>query len=112
MTPRDASVKEGNSGTTNMVFTIELSDFALSEITVVYSTANGTALFPNDYLPTVGVTLSIPEGASSATVPVSVVGDTALEPNEILYLNLASPSDNAYIEDDQAVGTILNDDTR
>ena len=108
----DASVKEGNSGTSQMAFTISLSDFALSDVTVVYSTANGTALFPNDYLPKVGVTLSIPQGASSATVPVSVVGDTAFETNEIMYLNLTSPSDNAYIEDGQGVGTIFNDDTR
>jgi Calx-beta domain len=112
ITPRDASVKEGNSGTTSMVFTIELSDFALSDVAVVYSTANGTALFPNDYLPTAGVTLSIPAGASSGTASVPVVGDTALETNEIFYLNLTNPSDNAYIEDDQAVGTIFNDDTR
>jgi hypothetical protein len=108
----DASVKEGNSGTTPMVFTISLSDFALSTVTVIYSTANGTALFPSDYLPTVGVALSIPEGASSATVPVSVVGDTVREPNEIFYVNLDSVSDNAYIGDGQGVGTILNDDLR
>jgi fibronectin-binding autotransporter adhesin len=108
---KDASVKEGNSGTTSMVFTISLSDFALSAVTVVWSTADGTA-GPGDYLPAAGVTVTIPEGASSATAPVSVVGDTVAEPNELFYVNLTSVSDNAYIVDGQGVGTIFNDDLR
>ena len=109
---KDASVKEGNSGTTSMVFTISLSDFALSAVTVVWSTANGTAVFPSDYLPAAGVTVTIPEGASSATVPVSVVGDTVSERNELFYVNLSGVSGNAYIEDGQGEGTIVNDDRR
>jgi hypothetical protein len=108
----DASVIEGNSGVTSMVFTISLSDVALDRVVVVYSTADGTATAGSDYLPVAGASLSIPAGSSSATVTVSIIGDTLVEPNETLFVNIDSVSDNAYIGDGQGMGTIFNDDTR
>jgi hypothetical protein len=107
----DASVKEGNSGQTSMVFTISLSDVALDRVVIVYSTiGGGTATAGSDYLPVAGATLSIPAGASGATVTVQVIGDTLVEPNETLLVNIDSVSDNAYIGDGQGLGTIFNDD--
>ena len=43
-------------------------------------------------------------------VAVTVNGDTAVEPNETLFLNLSSASKNAVISDTKGTGTILNDD--
>jgi hypothetical protein len=106
-----ASAKEGNSGTTAMVFTVSLSDFPLSTVTAVYSTANGTAIAGTDYLPTSG-TLTFGLGQISQTVTVLVLGDTVAEPNETFFVNITSVSDNAYIGDGQGQGTILNDDKR
>jgi hypothetical protein len=108
----DASVKEGNSGLTSMVFTISLSDVALDRVVVVYSTADGTASAGTDYVAVTGASLSIPAGQSSATVTVPVIGDTIVEPNETFLVNITSVSDNAYIGDGQGIGTIFNDDTR
>ena len=108
----DASVVEGNAGVTNMVFTISLSDVALDRVVVVYSTANGTATAGSDYIPVTGASLSIPAGLSSATVTVPIIGDTVFEPNETLFVNIVSVSDNAYIGDGQGMGTIFNDDPR
>ena len=110
----DASVKEGNLGaTTNMVFTVTLSDVALSTVRIVYSTADGTATVADgDYLPVTGATLSILAGQSSGTITVPIVGDNVVEPNEFFYVNITSVSANAYFEDSQAVGTIFNDDLR
>ena len=107
----DASVKEGNSGTTSMVFTVSLSDSPLSAVTVGYTTANGTATAGSDYVTTAG-TLVFGIGQTSQTITVPVMGDTTREPNETVFLNLTSISANALIEDGQGVGTIINDDKR
>jgi hypothetical protein len=108
----DASVKEGNSGLTSMVFTITLSDVALDRVVVVYSTADGTATAGTDYVAVAGTTLSIAAGQSGATVTVPIIGDTVVEPNETFFVNITSVSDNAYIGDGQGMGTIFNDDSR
>jgi hypothetical protein len=106
-----ATAKEGNSGTTAMVFTVSLSDFPLSTVTAVYSTANGSATAGTDYLPTSG-TLTFGLGQVSQTVTVLVLGDTVLEPNEAFSVNITSVSANAYIGNGQGTGTIVNDDKR
>jgi len=105
----DASVKEGNSGTRSMVYTVSLSDSPLSTVTVGYSSANGTAAAGSDYLATAG-TLVFGIGQASQTISVPVLGDTVREPNETVLVNLLSVSANALIEDGQGVGTIQNDD--
>jgi subtilisin-like proprotein convertase family protein len=61
-----------------------------------------------DYVPASG-TLSIPAGATSGTVTVTVFGDTAVEPAETFFVNLSNPT-NAAISDGQGIGTINNDD--
>jgi hypothetical protein len=105
----DASVREGNSGTTNMVFTVSLDDSPLSAVTVAYSTANGTATAGSDYVATAG-TLVFAIGQASATITVPVLGDTVVERSETVLVNLLSVSDNALIVDGQGVGRIIDDD--
>jgi hypothetical protein len=106
----DVSQKEGNSGTTSFVFTVSLSDTPVDTVTLVYATANGTALAGSDYLPVAGTTLTFPAGVSALSVTVPVIGDTTREANETFYVNLSNPSSNALIADPQGVGTIVNDD--
>jgi hypothetical protein len=105
----DVKVKEGNSGTTPAVFTVSLNSFAIDEVTVAYTTANGTAIAGSDYLPVAG-TLVFAPGDSVKTITVQVTGDTVLEPNETFRLTLFNPSPNAILDDGVGVGTILNDD--
>jgi len=45
----DASVSEGNSGTTALTFTVGLSAASGQTVTVNYATADGTALANIDY---------------------------------------------------------------
>jgi hypothetical protein len=45
----DISVVEGNTGTTNAVFTVTLSKPAVAPVTVNFATANSTATQPGDY---------------------------------------------------------------
>jgi hypothetical protein len=74
-----------------------------------YTTANGSAIAPGDYLAKNG-TLTFPTGTSVATINVTVNGDKVKEANETFFVNLSNLSPNAYFGDSQALGTIQNDD--
>jgi aryl-phospho-beta-D-glucosidase BglC (GH1 family) len=104
----DSSVVEGNSGIQDLAFTVRLSAPATSAVTVAYATADGSAKAGNDYIATSG-TLTFAAGQTSGVVHVQVVGDTTVEGNETLALNLSSPN-GAIIADGTATGTIINDD--
>ncbi|RIK82793.1 MAG: hypothetical protein DCC68_05345 [Planctomycetota bacterium] len=109
----DVAANEGNSGTTNLVFTVTLSAAVDTDITLSASTANDTATAPSDFTALSGQTVTIPAGATSATVTVSVAGDTTVEANELLDLilsNLQAGGRSVTIADGEAVGTITNDD--
>ncbi|MBS7540666.1 beta strand repeat-containing protein [Ancylobacter lacus] len=107
-----ASVNEGNSGTTNLVFTVTLSSASATATTLKYATADGTAKAGSDYTATSG-TLTIAAGAKTGTVTVPVIGDTTYEPNETLSLVLSSPTGATLAGGGaslSATGTIKNDD--
>ena len=105
----DSSVTEGNSGTSDLAFTVTLSAAAASPVTVAYATANGTATAGSDYAASAG-TLTFAAGETSKVVHVQVTGDTTVEANETLTLNLSSPN-GATLAHGTATGTIVNDDT-
>ena len=105
----DRSIAEGNAGTTNAVVTLTLSAPSTSSVTVNYATAAGTATAGTDYTTTSGTATFAP-GSTSTTITVPVLGDTTVEPNETVLVNLTAPV-NATIADAQAVVTITNDDT-
>ena len=105
----DASVLEGNSGVTDLAFTVTLSAASASPVTVAYATANGSASAGSDYAAASGM-LTFAAGQTSQVVHVQLTGDTTYEANETLTLALSSSS-GATIADGTAIGTIRNDDT-
>lgn len=105
----DVSVVEGDVGTTAATFTVSLSTPSVSQVTVDWATANGTATAPSDYTPG-GGTVMFASLDTTETVSVQVHGDTMVEPDETFILNLSAPS-GAGIGDGQGVGTISNDDS-
>ncbi|MDB5489924.1 MAG: endoglucanase, partial [Reyranella sp.] len=105
----DATVTEGNSGTSDLAFTVALSAATSGPVTVAYTTVNGTAKAGQDYVAQTG-TLTFAAGETSKVIRVQVTGDTAIEANETLKLTLSSPT-GAAIKDGAAVGTIVNDDS-
>jgi chitinase len=104
----DASVTEGNSGTQDLAFMVTLSAQATSPVTVAYATGNGTATAGSDYTTASG-TLTFAPGQTTQIVHVQVAGDSTVESNETLTLNLSAPN-GATIADGTATGTIINDD--
>ncbi|MBD3559009.1 proprotein convertase P-domain-containing protein, partial [Planktothrix sp. FACHB-1355] len=105
----NAAVIEGNAGTTNAIFTVNLSEAIAETVTVNYTTANGTAKAGEDYTATSG-TLTFDPGETSQTISVSVIGDTNPEIDEVFLVNLTDPI-HSEIAEAVAVGTILNDDS-
>ena len=85
----DATVREGDSGTRDLAFTVALSSAATSPVTVAYTTTNGTATAGSDYTARSG-TLTFAAGETSKVVRVSVLGDKTVEPDETLSLTLSS----------------------
>ncbi len=104
----DVTLTEGNTGTSNATFTVSLSAAATSNVTVNYTTADGTATAGSDYTTTSGLVTFTP-GQTTQTITVPVIGDTIVEPNETFFVNLTTPT-NATIADNQGIGTIINDD--
>lgn len=104
----DVTVVEGNSGTTNAVFTVTLSAASGQTVSVNYATADGTATQPADYTSASG-TLTFTPGQTTQTITVQVAGETVPEANETFFVNLSGAT-NATIADNQGVGTITNDD--
>jgi Calx-beta domain-containing protein len=101
---------EGDSGTTQVTFNVTLSEISASTVTVQWATADDSATAAdNDYETASGTVTFIP-GDTSETISVTVNGDTKLENNETFFVNLTNAA-NASIFDDQAAGTITNDDT-
>ncbi|MGI0491461.1 Calx-beta domain-containing protein [Alkalinema pantanalense CENA528] len=107
------SVTEGNSGTTDLIFNVQLSGASSSPISVDYTTQNGTALAGEDYT-TVNGTLTFAPGETSKTITVKVAGDNKFEIDETLSLVLSNPTGSATIGpgNTTATGTITNDDAR
>jgi len=108
----DVSVVEGNSGTTNMVFTIHRAGGLGSAATVDWAVAlDGTA--DSSDLGAGAVlsgTVNFAVGAYTATVTIPIQGDTVGEGNETLSLHLSNPTGNIAITDATGTGTITNDD--
>ena len=102
------SVVEGNSGPTTANFPVRLSRASAKPVTVRYATADGTATAPGDYTATSG-TLTFAAGDTSKTIPVTVQGDSVVEPDETFTLTLSNAA-NARLSTATATGTITNDD--
>ena len=104
-----SSVMEGDSSTASLVFTVSLSAASNSDITVSYTTTDGTAaIADNDYIAATDV-LTIPAGQTSGTITVAVKGDTVVENDETLTITLSNPT-GATLATSTATGTIQNDD--
>lgn len=106
----DASLTEGDSGTSNATFTVTLSPAQPGQtVTVDYATSNGTASQPSDYASTTG-TLTFAPNMTSQQINVPVSGDTSYEANETFSVTLSNQSVGVSLADATGTGTITNDD--
>ena len=106
----DVTVAEGNTGTTSAVFTITMSASSASAVTVDYTTSDGTATAGSDYTAQSG-TLTFNPGETSKLITVAVTGDSAVETDEVFFVNLSNPTNATIAGNGIGVGTIMNDDS-
>lgn len=114
----NASLQEGDSGESMMVFDLVLSSASQDIVTVDWVTledgsiapalSGENCLFDVDYLQSEG-TAEIPAGETVTTISVPICGDTQIEASETFEVVLSN-SQNGVIQFNRAVGTILDDD--
>ncbi|MGH2793425.1 MAG: Calx-beta domain-containing protein [Actinomycetota bacterium] len=103
----DVTLSEGNAGSTLATFSVSIVPAAPDPVSVTWATADGSAIAPADYEASSG-TLSFGAGEASKTVSIVVNGDTAPEPSEVFYVDIASSE--IAVADGRGAGTIVNDD--
>ena len=69
-------------GTQLKNFVVSINHPAQYDIVLNFSTANGTALADNDYNALIDTVVTIPAGVTSINIPVSILGDLIVEPQE------------------------------
>ncbi|HEY0074691.1 MAG TPA: Calx-beta domain-containing protein [Abditibacteriaceae bacterium] len=106
----DLTIGEGNSGQRTAALRLKLSAPSGQGVRVSYATANGTAVGGNDYVAVAPTVIAFNTNSLYAYARVLLNGDLLNEQNETFLVNLSSPA-NATIADNQATGTILNDDS-
>ncbi len=105
----DVTVTEGNSGTTDAVFTVTLTNGPASgNITADAATFSGSA-FQGDDFQFVLSSLTFAPGETTKTVTVPVLGDTLFEGNETFTLELRNVS-GAAVVDGIGVCTIIDNE--
>jgi hypothetical protein len=104
----DASVVEGDRGSSQLQFTVSRSGSGEGTVSVDYRTVAGTALAKSDYTAASG-TLTFPPGVWSQTITITVKTDRRREPDETFTVELLNAV-GASVVDAVATGTILNDD--
>lgn len=106
----DASILEGNNGTTTLAFPVTLSATSNQTVTVDYATIDGTAQAGSDFT-AASSRLTFNSGETTNAVMITIIGDISFEPDETFRLILSNPV-GASLARSEAVGTIGNDDAK
>ncbi len=94
-------------GTANAIFTVTLSSAASSDITVNYTTADGTAIAGTDYTTTSG-TLTIPAGSTTGTISVPVINNPSVSSGTKTFSVVLSGASGATLGTAQGSETITD----
>jgi beta-glucanase (GH16 family) len=88
-------------------FTVSLDKAATSEVTMHYSTVEGSAKAGIDFTPSSG-TITIPVNSTKATIDIPVTGDSLRKENQLFYIQLDNIQ-NAALKVSKGTGTIVNE---
>ena len=93
----------------NALITITASNPSSQDITVEYTTEDGTAVANEDYRPVAGTAI-LPAGETTTSLMVEIIDDTVSEPDETLTVKLSNAT-QATIAQASATLTIIDDET-
>lgn len=102
---------ESHSGPTPFNFTVSLSTPYDLDVTVNYTTADGSAKAGTDYTPMSG-SLFFEKGQTSKIIPIQVNGNRAVDSDKAFYVNVSSPNSYVQVSKGTGVGTILDAEPR
>lgn len=106
-----AITSSGTEGSANLVYTVSLSKINNRGLALPFTiTPSGNATSGSDYTAP-AATVSIPNGASSATITVAVIDDALLESTETVTLTLSNPPSGISVATASASGSITDNDT-
>ena len=103
-----AQLTEGDAGTLQMVFFVQLSNANTLPITVDFATSNGTATAGSDYLAATG-TVTFAPGQTLQQVNINIIGDVLTEADETFNVILSNAV-NGSITTATGVGTIFDNE--
>lgn len=89
--------------------TVTLSTQAGRTVTVPFSVSGGTATSGTDYSLS-ATSITFPAGTTSVNLPLTVVDDTAIEPNETINFQLGTPANATLGTQTTHTFTIVNND--
>ncbi|POY35329.1 hypothetical protein C3K47_16220, partial [Solitalea longa] len=111
LTINDVSTTEGNAGMKLLSFTVTKTGNTALNATVNYFTVIGTATTTDaDFVGIAVNTITLLPNQTSATVNISINGDTKYENDETFSVSLQSPQFANLGTKSTGVGTIINDD--
>ncbi|MEY2397032.1 MAG: hypothetical protein QOJ00_206 [Actinomycetota bacterium] len=106
---------EGDSGTSTMTVTLNVSPLPQQPISVNVETSDGTAVASTqdttgDYVAVPKHAITIGTGQGSTTFPVTINGDVAQEPDEIFHVTISDANNATVGSPSTKDAKILNDD--
>lgn len=104
-----AEADEGDNGTTQIDIPVYLDKTVSTDVTVDYQLVSDTATEGGDFVGQSG-TLTFPAGTQRQVVTVTINGDTDVESNETVDLQLSNSSANVRIAIPVGVGRIMDDE--
>ncbi|MBI4142794.1 peptidoglycan-binding protein [Candidatus Uhrbacteria bacterium] len=104
-----SSASSGSEATTAVSLPISLSAAAGQNVTVNYAVTGGTATSGGADFTLANGTATVTAGATTTTIPLTIVNDSTAEPDETIIITLSSPV-NATLGTSTYTYTITNDD--
>lgn len=107
----DASVEEGNSGSTFLSFALKMNQSTSLDISVTYQTREVTASEGQDFKPANDFVI-IPAGQTQGEISIEIIPDDDFEEDEQFEISISNPINVEISSSNRiAVGTIRNDDS-
>jgi beta-glucanase (GH16 family) len=107
----DVSIVEGTGGTGNAEITLTLSKAFSKQVTVTYSTVDGTAKSGQDFIAATNQTITFQPNEVEKKIAIGIVRDDLKEPDEVFQVRVENPV-NANLLKGTSFITLRNDDTK
>lgn len=119
----NVSMQEGDSESSDAVFTVSLSQASSEVVSVMYSTVSDSAKAGDDFAGIASGVLTFAPGETVKTIRVAIFGDKAVESDEQFFVELSSPVNAELFEfaspvnpsvfelANRGVGRIANDES-